>query len=278
MTAPLEPFGPGHSAELEELAAGFALGALDAPDDARFRAHLPDCPRCRSLVRRYDRVVVALPYALEPLESASDLGQRIVDAVRAEQAGAPTDGAAERAGRVPLRAPPARGVPDRTLRWALPLAALFAAILGLGYWNVRLQQQHREQVAALEQQLRQQAAALQVQQRALAAAASGGRRVELAGTDQARGASGLLVQPPDGSPPYLLASDLPPLPADRTYQAWVIAGGVPAPAGQLERGRDGPAIAQLDRPVAAGDMVAVTIEPAGGSQAPTGSILVAGQV
>ena len=71
---------------------------------------------------------------------------------------------------------------------------------------------------------------------------------------------------------------LPDLPPDRAYQVWVISGGTPLEAGLLSPGRDGVQVARLDRPAGNADTVALTIEPAGGSRAPTGPIVIAGQV
>ena len=263
MTLPLDRPGQGHDEAFEELAAGAALSALDPPDDARFRDHLPGCARCQSLLRDYRQVAASLPETLDELEASPDLRRRILDRAAAER----TDSAAAAPAVAPAAPRAPRRIGPSRWGWALPLAALFAVTLGLGYWNHQLRQQ-----------LAEQAAALQVQQRALTAVAGGGQRWELAGTDQAPGASAVVIQGPDGSPAYLVVRDLPALPPDRTYQAWVIAGGAPAPAGLLDSPRDGPAVAQLERPFSPGDTVAVTIEPAGGRTAPSGPIVVAGQV
>ena len=54
-------------------------------------------------------------------------------------------------------------------------------------------------------------------------------------------------------------------PAGKTYEAWVIAGGAPQPAGVFSSGH----VVLLTRPVGRGAKVALTVEPAGGSQQPT---------
>jgi len=57
-------------------------------------------------------------------------------------------------------------------------------------------------------------------------------------------------------------------PAGKTYEAWVIRGKrAPSPAG-LFRGR-GTTFVPIDGKVRKGSVVAVTVEPAGGSPAPT---------
>ena len=64
-------------------------------------------------------------------------------------------------------------------------------------------------------------------------------------------------------------------PADKTYEAWVIRDQIPRPAGLF---RGGCGTIELTRPVEAGDIVAVTIEAAGGVDVPKGKILMSADV
>jgi anti-sigma-K factor RskA len=63
-----------------------------------------------------------------------------------------------------------------------------------------------------------------------------------------------------------LVERLPPARSGRTYQAWVIAGGAPRSAGTFDGRGD---VVVLHRRVEAGDVVAVSVEPSGGSSRPT---------
>ena len=65
----------------------------------------------------------------------------------------------------------------------------------------------------------------------------------------------------------LVVRRLAPAPAGKDYQIWVFENGVPKSAGLFER----PGVAVLTRPVEPGQMVAVTVEPDGGLDAPSGS-------
>jgi anti-sigma-K factor RskA len=69
----------------------------------------------------------------------------------------------------------------------------------------------------------------------------------------------------------IVAFDLPPAPAGRTYQLWGIApGGDPVSLGTFQTAADGTALVQ--RPAPGGipfEVGAVTEEPAGGSPQPT---------
>jgi hypothetical protein len=68
------------------------------------------------------------------------------------------------------------------------------------------------------------------------------------------------------------AANLPPAPADRVYQVWVVTGGGPVSAGLFTPDSSGRATAVFNTPADIGTPVAlaVTLEPAGGVPAPTG--------
>jgi anti-sigma-K factor RskA len=127
-------------------------------------------------------------------------------------------------------------------RWALPAAATVAAVAAsaaivLGIW-----------AASLHDELGQRPEAVPIS-----------------------GASGSLIVTHDNKA-TLVVRDLPPAPAGKTYEAWVIQGGKPAPAGTFAGG-DRVAF-QLTRNVANGAVVAVTIERAGGVRQPTTNPLI----
>jgi len=72
----------------------------------------------------------------------------------------------------------------------------------------------------------------------------------------------------------LIASNLPPAPAGKTYEMWVIPkGGAPRPAGTFQAGAQGTAMHILPGVVESSVTLAVTVEPEAGSPAPTSGIL-----
>lgn len=73
----------------------------------------------------------------------------------------------------------------------------------------------------------------------------------------------------------LSAESLAAAPDGQTYQAWVIGDGAPQPAGLFAGGADRLVIL-LEHPLQPGDAIGVTLEPAGGSPAPTGDVLFLG--
>ena len=83
--------------------------------------------------------------------------------------------------------------------------------------------------------------------------------------ETANGEANLVVTPTGRA--ALVVRMLAPAPAGTDYEIWVFEDGVPQRAGLFER----PGVAVLDRRVASGQMVAVTVEPDGGLDAPTGA-------
>jgi anti-sigma-K factor RskA len=75
------------------------------------------------------------------------------------------------------------------------------------------------------------------------------------------------------------ANNLPPLPAGKIYQVWLVAGGPPVSAGLVAPDETGRGVAIFRTPVdVAGPVtVAVTIEPEGGVPAPTGDFYLTGK-
>ena len=94
-----------------------------------------------------------------------------------------------------------------------------------------------------------------------------GDRPEAFGLD---GANGQLVVTPERDA-ALIVDDLAPAPTGKTYEVWVIEGETPEPAGTFAGGGTQTAFA-LTRPVPEGATVAVTIEPEGGTESPTGDV------
>jgi hypothetical protein len=106
------------------------------------------------------------------------------------------------------------------------------------------------------------------------AGAVGAKVVPLAATGAAAGVRGSLVVPANGSPPYLIL-DPPAAAAGKTREAWVIRGDTPVRAGVTDD--RGVTTLTLTTGVVSGDTVAITAEPAGGVDAPTGVPVLAGK-
>lgn len=110
--------------------------------------------------------------------------------------------------------------------------------------------------------------------RALGALAADGRVVPLQASAGISGRASLIVS---GSGEAHLVLLLPPAPAGKTYEAWVIRDGDPVPAG-LASARDGVVIVQLSVSARPGDVAAITVEAAGGVAKPTTDPILVGKL
>ena len=223
---------------LHDQLAAYALDALDEDERSAFEAHLADCEECRAGLEDFRKTAGLLSYGAETPPPPEALRERILEEARRER---PTQSI------VVLR-------PRRALRLtAIAAAAAVAVALGLGIWAATLS-------SSLDSERN--------------ARADQARAVEiLADADSTRislGDRGQLVRAPDGQS-VMVVRNLPAAPADKTYEAWVIDAGGPVKAGLFEGG--GQQIVLLEEPVPEGAMVAVTLEPEGGSDQPTGDIL-----
>ena len=132
----------------EELAAGYALVALEPEDEQAFLAHLPSCAACERSLARHLETAAQLAYAPD----APELPAGVLDGIRA---GVQASG---RAGPVQTDPPPPLSLDAaRTRRQAgrlprswLGVAAAAALVLSLGVWNASLRsgQSEAEQRAA----------------------------------------------------------------------------------------------------------------------------------
>jgi anti-sigma-K factor RskA len=291
--------------ELNGRAAGYVLGTLDPAEYAEFRAHVSECADCASAVSSLLPVVGALAYAAPPADPPEALRARLLERVRSVDRGpvssvatppsarvltlSPRDVARDDAERVKgskddLTAGAVAAKPRVAFlpgRW-LPVAAALVIAMGLGVYAVRL----RDRIGSLEQRLRDISARADASERELTSvrqsateaqtivvvlASSDLVRVDLAGQPSAPQARARAFWSQSRGLIFT-ASNLPPLPAGRTYQLWIVTPDAPVSAGLLRPGETGDVHAVLDTPrdVARVAAVAVTIEPDGGVPAPTG--------
>ena len=226
----------------EDLPA-YALDALDEAERATVAAHLETCDQCaHDLAQFEDALYQAAAVGAVRADPPRDLRTRIVLRHRGARAPGASDGGAR------IRAWLARPVP-----LAVPLALAVLVVVSV----VAVGTARRETDAYA---------------RALAGVADG-RVVALAPQKNAPAdARGALVIPRSGDPYVVLELSSPP--TGKSWEAWVIKGQRPIAAGLS--GSGGVFTIVLSAPVGAGDVVAVTLEPAAGSSAPTSDPVLAG--
>ena len=225
--------------DLHDLVAPYALDALEPAEREAFERHLDECADCRAQLADLQEATMALAYA-ESTDPPPALRERILEGARSENG--------------------AKVIPFPRRRWLFPatVAAAAAAVVvavGVGLW-----------ASSLSQDLDRERSANAGYARALQLLGGGAEVTQLSDAE-----GGLLVAP-DGEA-ALVVCGLQAAPEGKTYEAWVIEGETPRPAG-LFRGGGGCPPVLLDRDVPSGAQVAVTLEPQGGSDQPTGPLLV----
>lgn len=225
---------------IDDLAA-HALGILDPAEQHVVTAHLDACAACRAEHSRLAETIWTVAES-QSRQGPSRLRAAIV----------------ERARRDPANA---AGVPRsrwsglfRPIPFVVPLGLAAVLVLALvGYGSARRDADRYADALT---------------------SVAGARVVPLAAADTTAALRGSLVQPVNGAKAYLIL-DLPAAPAGKIWEAWVIHGSTPVRAGVT--GERGVTVLILDVPIGAGDTVALTPEPVGGVDAPTGPVVLSGR-
>ncbi|GAB2594364.1 anti-sigma factor [Pseudactinotalea suaedae] len=258
------------------LTGAYVLDALTVDEQVAFERHLAACEDCRAEVRSLRDAVVRLP-EVSAMTPPPELRASVLAAISTVRPLPPLPEQTEReeeplsssvtppdAAPVSLdrrrRARSAR----RADRWQLvAAAACVVALAGVLWGALRMPDAELgREVAVVEDEGRTQMTALLEAPDLRVYAAEG-----------AEGMRGTVLMSDEVGSAVVLLQDLPDLGDDEVFQAWSIAGAAPADAGVFRSG-DGSATVVLDGDVLAAEVVALTIEPTGGSPAPTGDILI----
>ncbi len=243
------------------LSGAYAAGALDPAERAEFEEHLAGCPDCAAEVRGLLDTTARLASAEAVTPPA-----RLKAAVLAQIATTPQlprQATAHPSG--PDGASPAADsvvVPMRRPGWSpaqrfLAVAAAALAVAAVGLSALLVQAEHaRSQLDAT------QAAVTRV------LTASDAR--SLTGALSAGGKATIVVSSSEGTSVFL-GTGLRPAPPGHTYELWYMggAGGSPVPAGTFAPDPTGHVATVLAGTIGTASAIGVTVEPAGGSPAPT---------
>jgi anti-sigma factor RsiW len=245
--------------------AVFALGALPEAEARPLAAHVASCPECKAEYARLRETADLIAFAAEPprgekllyTEHSVRMKKRVMQSVRDDVAAKP---------------PPAAGAKRaaRRLSWDViaALAACIALVTACVEAYLLRAQGDGQQIAQLQQQLL-------YQQRDAAAASFRANELEsrvaallARGSRHFRVANGEVVT---SHGHVLLAMHLPPAPFGKVYQAWTLKKGkkTVAPSITFMPGPDGVVLIELPEPAKGLAAVAVSVEPPGGSKAPT---------
>jgi anti-sigma factor RsiW len=247
--------------ESMELLAPLALDAIDNDERAELENHVDTCPICQRELDQLREVTYALGNSVEPLPQG--LWTNIANRLHPDEA-APLDhpdaiAPEERIGLALLPTLDHRWKRNR-MATALVIGAMAAGLFALSLSLASADNRVNHFQNALNNANSQAVAAALV--------APGHRTVELGNGGTPSLAEFVLL--PNGNG-YLVKSDLPILNASSTYQLWGIINGKPISLALMGRAPRFTAFTVVGPPVPSA--IAITVEPAGGSPAPTTAIV-----
>ncbi len=250
------------NADVHALSGAYALDALEPEEAAAFEEHLESCGSCRDEVRSLREAAGALaldvaetpPASLRssvlagisqvrPLPPVPDVADAPPPIVAATSAAAPVDEVAAARERRDRRRSP----------WLVGIAAALALVAG---GAVVRTVQLNEQLGSVSQQAAEVTEVLTAPDATTTTAAvtTGGRAAVVSSKSLDRS--------------VLVTDGLAPAPTGSTYQIWYLSdSGAPTSAGFVPAGERSAVVLQGDLGTASA--VGVTVEPAGGSSAPT---------
>ena len=232
-----------HSLFRENLPA-YALGALDAPEARALEAHLQTCESCQTELAEYRLLSDSLLTALPPRQPSPELRKRL-------QRQLPS---AEKARRP-------------RFAWSLGqwvMGGALALLVVMSLFSFTQMRAIQNQQASLLQQIKTNQFALSM------LAYPGTRSLPIVAADF----SGSVLVDTDHNTAAVITWRLPELPADQTYQVWLIEpNGHRVSAGVFRPQQNSTYTTQpvfSKQPLTDFVGIGVTVEPAGGSEQPTG--------
>jgi anti-sigma-K factor RskA len=225
--------------QAEELLGAYALDALPVDEMAAVRAHLSSCAEHAAKAHELRAVALTLADATDPIAPPAALRSSIAAAVAAETA-TPSRPATTPASLAARRERKRWFAPSPT--WGAIAAVLVIAVIGLAAWNIALRSDSSSPEVFAVRALEQDSGAV----------------------------GGYAVMFDDGTM-AVYGSALPRLDVSQQYQLWSLSeDGEPTSLGLMDYNDAGTAVANVALDLANTAAVAITIEPAGGSEQPSG--------
>ena len=238
---------------LIDMLPAYALDCLDAEERAQVRQHLETCASCQTEMRTYQGVVAHLASAVPQHTPPLLLKQKILNQVTRKPASRPVKlGQAKPAWWTRLVQAFLPSTP--ALGWVTVLVILILAAGNLVLW------QKLSQVQSSQGQ--------------------NFRTVELVGTTNAPGAGGILIINADGRFGTLLVDGMPTIKENQVFQLWLIKDGKRTSGGifTVKSNGYGTLLVKPGKSLLDYTACGITIEPSGGSLAPTGAKVLGGNL
>jgi anti-sigma-K factor RskA len=231
--------------DLRDLYCMYVLGILEEPERSQIEEALKSgSPEAKEHLRRAMEYNAMLLGAATPVDPPKRLRNRVLGSV---------------------------GVVERNWGWlGLWGAATAALIIGVVYYGNQYGKTRVDLQYALSESARTNTELVRARQ-ILAFLNAAETKVVTFGQKDPKPPSGkVLLNPTRGV--LLIANNLPPAPAGKIYEMWIIpkgAGARPIPAGLFQTDTGGNGLHMRQTPVALDSTIAVTLEPESGSDAPT---------
>jgi anti-sigma-K factor RskA len=235
--------------------------------------HLQDCPTCRTELAQVCGDLALLGIAVEQQPLPAGARERFL----ARIAGSPAVTLREKPTEViPISVKTGRRGPGFWVPWAA-VAAMAIATVSLGVQNRALNDELNDESNLVKNLAAKASRAQQVLEVLTAPTA---QRVTLTEGKAPAQPNARATYLPERGALILLATNLKPLPQDKTYELWVIPanGTAPVPAGLFRPDARGTATLVLPQlaPGISAKAFGVTVEKASGSDSPTAPIILSG--
>ncbi len=254
--------------EIHGATGSYVLNALDPSELDEFEAHLAVCPTCSREVVEFCETAADLsllssaapPAALKGSIMSAISGVRVLPPeappVAAEPEPevrpVPAEPAPRRAASVvPVDELALRRQRRATRVLSLAVAAAMVVALSLGAWAFNVTQQRDAQIAAASAET----------------ALLNAPDVKTYPVALTNGGQATFVASKSVNKAFVTSGNLPPLGSDQTYQIWTLRSGAPTRDNTLAGGNA--AKRWFSGDIASADQLAISIEPAGGSDRPT---------
>jgi len=238
--------------DYKEMIPARALSALDATEERALNEHLENCDECRKELEEWQATAATLAVVADPVEPSPKVRERIMSEVRKELATPEV---------IPFRSTSRNIWRSFGSLGAMAAVVLFTAlIVGL----IVIWRENR----AMNEELARTREFVQL------ATTPGAKMNELKGVDLGAGATARFAYDKTGHA-MLMADNLPSVPRGKAYQLWFIVGKNPPMPGKTFSPDDagkGMLIDQMPKEALDSAIFAITLEPEGGVDKPTGQI------
>ncbi|MFQ4149211.1 anti-sigma factor [Arthrobacter sp. LAPM80] len=267
--------------QLHLLTGSYALNALDEAERGEFERYALSDPQTLEEVRSLSETSALLALGTPEETPPPELKANIMAAIRNTRQLPSTSvvrdisTAPSRHGRSNRRSGGSGTETNGRSRWVplISAAAALVVVAGAGGWAAgqnATQNSMEEKLSALEAQQR----SAQDQQNTVLAIV-GSPDAKIATTELSQGTTVTVASSGKANKAAVMVNDMPVLPAGKTYELWFISAAGAVPAGLMSVEKPvGPGLQVLNGPLDGATHVGITVEPAGGSPAPTTTPLV----